>query len=138
MDWVLIFPVFRAVSEIVGDNLTYWILMNVSFFLVIPCFIVAFNLIRIVNSTRFRRWAAAVAGGSIVICAVVVFYFLFTDFGSMISEMIGNVLVFLTTSAVAFGFYYCICFPVLLGFFLAVLARSLQAIVQHRKPTATQ
>jgi hypothetical protein len=137
MNWVLIFPTFRAVSETVGAGVTYPILMNLSLLLTILCFLAGLKLIRVTNPTRFRRWAPVAAIGSIALCAALVLYFLFVDFGTMVHESVGNVLVFLTTSPVVFGFFYCLCLPALLGFFLAMFTKSLQVIMSQRRSQET-
>jgi hypothetical protein len=137
MNWVLFFPTFRAVSEVVGDNLAYKILMNLSLIMTIPCLLVFFTQIRIVDGSRFRRWSVALAAGSLAMLAVLVYYFLFTDFGQVTTEMVGNVLAFLTSSPAVFAVFYCLCIPALFGFFLAVFARSAGWMAAHPRARET-
>ena len=135
MNWVLFFPTFRAVLEVVGDNPVYRVLMNLSLIMTLASFVIGLNYVRIADASRFRRWSGAVAAGSLAVCIALVYYFLFTDLGQVNSELVGNVLAFLTSSAVVFAAWYCLCVPALLGIFLALFAKSLGAIAGGYRTT---
>ncbi len=136
MSWMLFVPTFRAVLELVGANPVYPFLMNLSVIVTLACFVAGLYYIRIADAARFRRWSGPVAVGSLAICAALVYYYLYIDLGQVTSELVGNVLAFLTSSAVVFAFWYTLCVPFLLGLFLALFVKSLGSLVgRHVRTT---
>ena len=132
MSWMLFFPTFRAILETVGFSPVYAFLMNLSVIVTLAVFAAGVYYIRIADASKFRRWSAALLAGSLAVCAAMVYYYLFTDFGQVTTEMVGNVLVFLTSSPVVFAAWYCLFLPFLLGLLLALSARSLADLVGVR------
>ncbi len=57
------------------------------------------------------------------------YYALFTDFGLISTEFVGNVLDFFTRSLLGFALFYCVCLPVLTGCGLFLFARSVEVMI---------
>jgi len=137
MEWVEVFPAYRILMEMVQGRIAYLLLMNLSILLLLVVPVMAFLL-----TPRTRTpvaWPGPLAAAliALVLGGAVSYYFLFTDFGLITTEFLGNVLDFLARSLLGFAFFYCVCLPILTGFALFVFARSVEnmiEVIRHPAP----
>jgi hypothetical protein len=103
--------------------------MNLSVLLPIA-FVIVLYFFRVKGSAAVPRLASViVALLSLGVGTAVVYYALFADFSLVTAELVGNVLDFFEKSMWGFVAFYCICFPVLVGFLLFVIISSVRRIV---------
>lgn len=130
MKWVLVFPTYRMIHEVTQYGTAFLVLMNLSIVLPIAFALIFRKGIGVANKSQtiFKSIAASLV--ALVVGAVVIYYVLFTDFGFISTELIPNVLNFLSRSPIMFAVFYCLCFPALIGILLLVVFRSLQRITR--------
>ena len=138
MEWVEVFPAFRITMEAVQGRFTYLALMNLSILLLIALPIVLFLVTPRVRTAVKLSVTVGAALVALVLGAGLFYYTLFTDFGLITTEVLGNVLDFFARSLVGFAFFYCVGVPVLVGFAAFLVARSVEVVLQairHPKET---
>ena len=137
MAWLYAFPAFAEVLNAVSNPSGYSYLICLSFFLTISMFVLAVSLIGRNGRGGYRDRPLPWFLTPLIGTAVIVYYLLFTplDWFAVNGQQVSYILA---SSPALFGFFYCMFFPVYVGWGFALTVKAGSALVVKLIPTSAR